>query len=100
MFCKNCGKSISSDSLICQNCGMYLDKPLDTNNIGYFFLGCCIPIAGITLYFIWKEQRPKNARNCLIGFLVSIIFYILFVITYTLFLVIIIDILNQFSNYY
>ncbi|WP_317367029.1 zinc-ribbon domain-containing protein [uncultured Tyzzerella sp.] len=84
MFCKNCGKDIPDNSVTCQNCGASVGNPIDTDNIGYFFLGCCIPVAGIILYFVWKDQKPKNAKKCIIGALVSIgagvIFYLVYIL--------------------
>ncbi|MBD5135808.1 MAG: hypothetical protein HDT39_07585 [Lachnospiraceae bacterium] len=35
-------------------------------------LGCCIPIAGLILFLIWKDQKPKTAKAAGIGALVSV----------------------------
>ena len=36
-------------------------------------LGCCIPIAGLILFLVWKDQKPKTAKAAGIGALVSVI---------------------------
>jgi uncharacterized membrane protein YvbJ len=87
MFCPNCGKPISENARFCENCGAPLnaqsappengfdyhsEKRTDDNNIGYGFLGFFVPVAGIILYFLWKDSQPRNARNCGIGALVSL----------------------------
>ena len=82
MFCNNCGKEIPDNSVACQNCGAPTNNQLDSGNPGYFFLGCCIPIAGIILYFVWKDQKPKTAKKCIIGALASIIASVIFYILY------------------
>lgn len=35
-------------------------------------LGFCIPIAGLVLYLIWRNDRPNTARSCGIGALISV----------------------------
>lgn len=72
MFCKNCGKEVPDNVLTCQNCGASVNPELDKGNIGFLCLGFCIPVAGIILYFVWREQKPKSAKKCLIGFLINI----------------------------
>ena len=94
MFCKNCGKDIPDNSVLCQNCGAPTNNVVDTDNIGYLFLGCCIPIAGIILYFVWKDQKPKNAKKCLTGALITIIGSVLF---YILYIFLIVGIMASFN---
>lgn len=80
MFCKNCGSEIPNDSRACQNCGA--PTSLDSGNIGYFCLGCCVPVAGIVLYLVWKDQKPQNAKKCLWGFLLYVIFMAIYIAIY------------------
>lgn len=82
MFCKGCGKEIPNNIVNCPNCGTSCNNQVDTGNVGWFFLGCCIPIAGLILYFIWKDEKPNSAKKCIIGFLVGIISIILLYIVY------------------
>ncbi len=54
---------------------------VDSGNIGWGILGCCIPIAGLILFLVWKGEKPKTAKAAGIGALVSVglcvVFYIL-----------------------
>ena len=39
-------------------------------------LGFCIPVVGLILFLIWKDQKPKTAKAAGIGALVSVIIYV------------------------
>jgi len=39
----------------------------DSGSIGFGILSFFIPLVGIILYFVWKNDRPKAAKSCLIG---------------------------------
>lgn len=43
-------------------------------------LGCCIPIVGLILFLVWKDQKPKTAKAAGIGALVSVVIGILYYI--------------------
>lgn len=46
-------------------------------------LGCCIPIAGLILFLVWKDTKPKSAKAAGIGALVAValcVLYYVFVI--------------------
>ena len=47
-------------------------------------LGCCVPIAGLILFLVWKDQKPKTAKAAGIGALVcvivGVIYYILMIV--------------------
>ena len=36
----------------------------------------CIPVVGLILFLIWKDQKPKTAKAAGIGALVSVIIYV------------------------
>lgn len=56
--------------------------PAASDNGGILFLwgllGCCVPIVGLVLFLVWKDQKPKTAKAAGIGALVSVILGILF----------------------
>ena len=75
---------------VCPNCGQaqearpagtnanYQYNPnyqgsVDSGSIGWGVLGCCIPLAGLILFLVWKDQKPKTAKAAGIGALVSVI---------------------------
>ncbi len=52
---------------------------MDNNNVqdngGFLWglLGFCIPVVGLILFLIWKDQKPKTAKAAGIGALVCVI---------------------------
>ena len=58
---------------------------MDNNDNGGFLwglLGCCIPIVGLILFLVWKDQKPKTAKAAGIGALVSVIIWVIFYVIY------------------
>ena len=66
MYCKNCGKQIDDKAVLCVHCGVMqkeINKKLDDNGgVEWSLIGFFIPIAGLILYLIWKEEKPNNAK--------------------------------------
>lgn len=80
-FCKNCGKEIDDKAVVCPACGVpQQDKPavVDSGNIGWAFLGCCIPLVGLILFLVWKDQKPNTAKMAGIGALVGVILIVIY----------------------
>lgn len=50
----------------------------DSGGFLWGLLGCCIPIVGLVLFLVWKDQKPKTAKAAGIGALVSVILGVLF----------------------
>ena len=50
----------------------------DNGGFLWGLLGCCIPIVGLILFLIWKDQKPKTAKAAGIGALVSVIIGVLY----------------------
>lgn len=84
MFCKNCGKEIDAKASICVHCGVAtssVSSGEDKGGFGWGLLGCCVPLAGLILFLVWKDTKPKSSKAAGIGALVAVscivIFYIL-----------------------
>lgn len=83
MFCPHCGEQIAEQAEICPKCGVRVkgssgeDKPNILVNIISF---CCIPILGIIMYFVWKDDKPVAAKSALIWAIVAFVFW--FVISF------------------
>lgn len=79
-YCKNCGKEVSEFAANCPECGSSQRKAngnnntnaLDNGGFGWGLLGFCIPIVGIILYFVWKDERPITSKVLLQWALISI----------------------------
>ncbi|WP_263862622.1 PLD nuclease N-terminal domain-containing protein [Bifidobacterium platyrrhinorum] len=50
----------------------------DSGSFGWAVLGFFVPLAGIILYFVWKTERPSNARRCRNGAIAGIAANIIF----------------------
>lgn len=46
---------------------------VDNGGFLWGLLGCCIPVVGLILFLVWKDQKPKTAKAAGIGALVSVI---------------------------
>lgn len=74
MYCRNCASEIDERAVVCPNCGVpqgNTQKVIDNGGFGWGLLGCCIPLAGLILYLVWKDTKPKTAKAAGIGALVS-----------------------------
>lgn len=80
MYCPHCDEQISSYAEVCPKCGATVkdvsssgeDKPNIAVNLLSF---CCIPILGIVMFFVWKDDKPRAAKSALIWSLVSIVLW-------------------------
>lgn len=62
----------------------------DSGSIGYWFLGFFIPIAGLILYFVWKDTKPLSAKRSLWGAIISWIAGFVFMIVYVICIIILV----------
>lgn len=90
MFCKNCGQEINDNADICIHCGVAtgnngsaLDNPSHLPGVA----GCCFPIVGIILYFIWKDKKPLSAKLVIKWTLAGVAINVILTIIYVLILV-------------
>lgn len=95
MFCSKCGKEVAEGTAFCPFCGASLNSTSSMNSTmqnvsansndapstGFAVLGFFIPIVGLILYLVWKNESPKKAKSCgkgaLTGFIVGIAFSII-----------------------
>lgn len=98
--CSYCGTEIQNDMDFCPSCGTKIEKfsqnnqntnitsSDDTGSSLYCLLGACMPMAGLILYLVWNKDKPKNAKQSLTGFLISLGLYVLMIIIYVIIFVI------------
>lgn len=80
MYCSRCGAKLPENSEFCPECGNSI-KEVSKNEVvqssGSSFvwgiLGFFIPLAGLILYLIWKQERPSDAKAAGIGALICVI---------------------------
>ncbi len=100
MYCPNCRTPMHSNGQenVCPNCGtkinnqqmygnqqqygpygpqqspqQYGPRPDDHPSFGYGCLGYFIPIVGLILYLVWKNDYPLKAKSAGKGALISVI---------------------------
>lgn len=87
MYCRNCGKEINDCAVFCHHCGVPVSTDCgvqDTGDLGWSVLGFFIPIAGLILFLVWKDIKPKCAKAAGIGALVSVAaVFLIYVIPFT-----------------
>lgn len=76
-YCRYCGKPISDVAVVCPSCGAQqgsgMVKRADNGGFLWGLLGFFVPIAGLILYLMWRDERPRTAKAAGIGALVSVI---------------------------
>lgn len=92
MFCRNCGKEIDEKAVVCPNCGVQVqplsqqtsstNHPVDSDSIGWGFLGFFFPVSGLVLYLCWKSEKPKASKVVGIGSLIGVIVYFIFLLLF------------------
>lgn len=83
-YCTNCGNKVDSNAFVCTHCGVKLrddvsnqvSNSVDKGGFGWSVLGFFVPIVGLILYLVWKEERPRTAKSVGKGALAYLIFYI------------------------
>ena len=77
MYCKNCGKEIDDNAVVCPHCGVQQKRMASevvvNGGFGWGLLGCGVPIVGLILFLVWKDSRPNTAKSAGIGALVAVV---------------------------
>lgn len=86
-YCQKCGKELVDEAVVCVHCGCSVQPNAvvngtpDAPSIGMAILGFFIPLAGLIIYLVNKDNKPLMAKSAgkgaLIGVIVSIVFSIL-----------------------
>ena len=86
-YCFKCGKELVDEAVVCPGCGCAQNNvpaknQNDSSSFGWACLGFCIPIVGLILYLVWKENTPLKAKSAgkgaLIGVILSVGIYIIY----------------------
>ena len=82
-FCRNCGKELPGDAVICEKCGCPVTAKNsqvrnaaaahDAPSFGFAFLGFVIPLIGLILYLALNSYNPQRAKSCGKGALAGVI---------------------------
>lgn len=83
-YCTKCGKELEDNALYCTACGATQNtgqtpttQSIDGNSVGFNVLSFFIPLVGLILFLVWRNESPIKAKGCgiwaLVGFIVAII---------------------------
>lgn len=78
VYCRNCGAKLDEKAVICPSCGVPQQSSTEGSPLGYGILGCCVPVVGLVLFLVWKDNKPKTAKAAGIGALISVVLYYVF----------------------
>ena len=90
MFCHNCGKEIDDKAYVCPYCGVKVERANDFSKAdadsgskaGWGILSFLIPLVGLILFLMWKNERPQTAKVCgicaLVSFIASIVIGVIY----------------------
>ena len=105
-YCTKCGTQLADDAKFCSSCGTaqsaayssqyrYNDQPIsntskpavnDGKSFGLALLGFFVPLVGLILYLIWKDDTPLRAKSAgkgaLAGAILGVIFIIAFIVLF------------------
>ncbi len=56
----------------------YNSPAVDNGGFLWGLLGCCVPIVGLILFIMWKDQKPKTAKAAGVGALVCVVANVVF----------------------
>lgn len=102
--CKFCGNALRDEDIFCSKCGVHIEsqeyhntntfesfipKIEDSGHIGWGLLGFLVPIVGLILFLIWKDEKPKTSlmagKGALISIILSVVATVLFFIVFLVF---------------
>jgi cytochrome b561 len=66
-------------------------EKIDSSDIGYALLGFFVPLAGLILYLLWKDETPLRAKSAGKGALISVIVTAALVILYIIFIMVLVS---------
>lgn len=79
-FCPECGTPVGAGNTVSTNQTQAAPKSQDTGSIGWAVLGFLLPVVGLILWLVWRDEQPKNAHMAGVGALAAVIFSVVFVI--------------------
>lgn len=87
MYCRQCGKQIEDGAAFCPYCGADQAPqagpqppnggygsvpPVEESGVGWGVLGFFIPIVGLILFLVWRDEHPARSKGAGIGALIGV----------------------------
>ena len=98
MYCKYCGHEAGENKSVCAQCGAKLNEgpqvmsapKVDTGSACWGVLGAFSPLAGFILFLVFKQEKPRTAKQAGIGAIIGVSLTVVMSILFVLLLIIII----------
>lgn len=89
-YCYYCGNEMKDNQELCLACGKLVNQKQssvsDTGGFLWGLLGFFVPIAGLILYLLWRDDYPLNSQAAGLGALINVgmglsffVFYLLLI---------------------
>ena len=76
-FCPKCGKVVVGTTNYCSRCGYSLNAFNDEPSFGFAFLGFLIPIVGLIVFLVMRDNAPERAHSAGKGAIAGVLVYAL-----------------------
>jgi len=87
-YCQYCGAEIDYDQEYCNQCGSQQPKLQSQQKaskggaVGWGILSFFVPLIGLILFLVWRQERPRVSKvaglAALIGFILNLIIMVFF----------------------
>lgn len=92
-YCPNCWSKVNDNQTFCPNCNNIIppdfsdsNSPKENASILWTVLGFLVPLVGLILFLVWKNEKPKIAKKAGLGALIYVILYIMIIIIISLYI--------------
>lgn len=77
MICPKCGFDMDDRADVCLGCGISIGRIKKSEkkkvSVGWWWLGFFIPVAGILIWAICRDDEPRKARRAGIGAICGVV---------------------------
>ncbi len=88
-YCRKCGEIIDDEAVFCPKCGVQqtavkTDSSDDDGSVLWLVLAFLIPIAGVFMWLLWKDDKPESAKMAGIGTIAALIIWFIVLLPFIL----------------
>lgn len=100
-YCPTCGHELNENDNYCPNCGRNLNQAYqapginDTGSNWYLIAGLFVPLAGLILFLVMLDTRPKSAKKAGIGAIIGVVISIILLIVSLVVSLILLEYMNS-----
>lgn len=76
-YCDTCGNEIDDSEPYCFHCGAAIESNEQSDGVAGDFwwgvLGFILPLLGLILYFVWREDKPERGKSIIVGSVIGLV---------------------------